>query len=88
MRIHCWHRNSQLREGGATIWHQALAAGFVDGRARAVSDDNIETALTRGDGSGQSCGASANYENIRCSLHQMFHSRVSARSSLFFFIWL
>src|SRR6266536_2375010 len=46
------------------IRHQALAAGFVDGRHGSVGDQNAQPVAARGDGRGQTRRAAAGYEYI------------------------
>ena len=86
MRVRLRDRNSQLRERGASVGHQAFAARFVDGWPSTVRHYNVETTLTRRDGRRQSRGAATDYENIRCSLHEInTQDRVRAQSSFFTF---
>jgi hypothetical protein len=83
MGIHLWDGNSQPCECCPAVGHQAFAARFVDGWPSTVRHYNVETTLTRRDGRRQSRGAATDYENIRCSLHEInTQDRVRAQSSL------
>ncbi len=43
----------QPGEYGARIWHQALAARFIDRGNECIGDDNMQAALPQGDGRGE-----------------------------------
>jgi hypothetical protein len=57
---------------GEAIGHDAFAASFIDRNlvhGRGVSDHHFESAATGGDGGGQTCGATADDENV-CGVGQ------------------
>jgi hypothetical protein len=56
--------DAELDKGAVGFRHQAFAAGFVDGRAESVGDEDVGAALAQGDGSGQAGGSSADDEYV------------------------
>ena len=56
--------NAQLAKCCQAVRHDALAAGFVDGRLCAVNDGDLKTRLSSCDGSRQSGGASAGNQHF------------------------
>jgi hypothetical protein len=47
------------------IRHQAFSARLVDWRLPAIRDGHAKSSLSRRDGHSQSCGSTANHENVR-----------------------
>jgi hypothetical protein len=52
-------------EGFKRVWHEAFAAGLVDGRAHGVNDFDLEALVCGGDSGSEASGACANDEDIR-----------------------
>jgi hypothetical protein len=56
--------NSERAQRCPAIRHQSFTASFVDRRAVAVSDNDVQSFPARGDCCGQPTGPAANYENV------------------------
>ncbi len=54
----------EFAEGRQGVRHQALAAGFIDGRLHAVDDMNTKTLTGKSDGAGEAGGATARDEDV------------------------
>ncbi len=57
--------HADLAQRRDTVWHEAFAAGFVDGRLRPVRDDDLQASLARGYGGGKPGRPAANNEEVR-----------------------
>jgi hypothetical protein len=56
--------DAELGEGMAGIGHESFAAGFVDGRAAGVGEEDVGSALADGDGCGEARGAGSGDEDV------------------------
>ena len=56
--------DAEVGEGTAGGGHESFAAGFVDGRASGVGDQDVGSALAKGDGGGEAGGAGSGDEDV------------------------
>jgi len=56
--------DAELGESGAGVGHESFAAGFVDGRAAGVGEEDVGSALAEGDGGGEARGSGSGDEDV------------------------
>jgi hypothetical protein len=56
--------DAELGESGAGVRHESFAAGFVDGRAAGVGEEDVGSALAEGDGGGEARGSGSGDEDV------------------------
>jgi hypothetical protein len=59
--------DAKLGEGVTRVGHDAFAAGFVDGRAEGIGEEDVGSSLAECDGCGEACGACSGDEYVTVS---------------------
>ena len=60
--------DAEVGEGSADLGHEAFAAGFVDGRAEGVDEEDVGSALAEGYSGGEACGAGSGDEYVTAAV--------------------
>jgi hypothetical protein len=56
--------DAEFGEGVTRVGHNSFAAGFVDGRAEGVGEEDVGSSLAERDGCGKACGTGSGDEYV------------------------
>jgi hypothetical protein len=71
--------DAEFGEGVTRVGHNSFAAGFVDGRAEGVGEEDVCSSLAEGDGCGEAGGACSDDEYVTAVVTHCSPRRIARR---------